>query len=120
MTIHHEAKDKIIDIPLNEINYPIYPNGNYRYARIIRTGVDFPNIETNIDPYLLGLWLGDGTKEKAQWNKEWKQAIHEAVDPEVTRQFFADLENKQRFQKYLQEMCEDCDPISMPLCNKCG
>lgn len=63
MTIHHEVKKKIIDIPLNEINYPKYSNGNYRYARLQATGVEFPEVKVNIDPYLLGLWLGDGKKE---------------------------------------------------------
>ncbi len=63
LTHHHEQKKKLLDIPLNEINYPKYSNGNYRYARLQRTGVSFVEKETNIDPYLLGLWLGDGTKE---------------------------------------------------------
>jgi hypothetical protein len=62
MTIHHEKQSKIINIPLNEINYPKYPNGNFRYARLLRTGVYFNEQKVNIDPYLLGLWLGDGTK----------------------------------------------------------
>ncbi len=62
MTIHHDQKKAIIDIPLNEINYPKYSNGNYRYARLQRTAVNFSESKTNIDPYLLGLWLGDGTK----------------------------------------------------------
>jgi hypothetical protein len=64
MSLYHEYKNKIIDIPLNEINYPKYPNGNYRYGRIVRTGVEFNSQNITIDPYLLGLWLGDGTKEK--------------------------------------------------------
>ena len=63
MTIHHENKNTIIDIPLNEINYPKYSNGNYRYARLVRTGVEFIETKTEIDPYLLGLWLGDGSKD---------------------------------------------------------
>ncbi len=64
MTIHHEKMKKIIDISLNKINYPKYSNGNYRYARLIRTSVEFSENKTNIDPYLLGLWLGDGSKEE--------------------------------------------------------
>lgn len=63
MTIHHEYKNTLVDIPLNEINYPKYPNGNYRYARLQRTAVNFLESKVNIDPYLLGLWLGDGKKE---------------------------------------------------------
>lgn len=63
LTHHHENKKKLIDIPLNEINYPKYPNGNYRYARLQRTSVFFKEQTTAIEPYLMGLWLGDGTKE---------------------------------------------------------
>jgi len=63
MTIHHELKKKIIDIPLNEINFPKYSNGNYRYARLQSTDVDFPENDVKIDPYLLGLWLGDSKRE---------------------------------------------------------
>ena len=63
LTHHHEQKKKLLDIPLNEIKYPKYNNGNYRYARLQRTGVDFYEQDITIDPYLLGLWLGDGTKE---------------------------------------------------------
>ncbi len=63
LTIHHEHKNILIDVPLNEINYPKYPNGNFRYARLQRCGINFSEIKTNIDPYLLGLWLGDGKKE---------------------------------------------------------
>lgn len=63
LTHHHEQKKKLLDVPLNEIDYPKYQNGNYRYARLQRTGVDFQDKLINIDPYLLGLWLGDGTKE---------------------------------------------------------
>ena len=62
MTIHHEYKNTLIDVPLNEITYPKYSNGNYRYVRLQRVGVNFSEKLLNIDPYLLGLWLGDGTK----------------------------------------------------------
>ncbi|MDA3779298.1 MAG: UvrD-helicase domain-containing protein [Bacteroidales bacterium] len=63
LTHHHEQKKKLLDIQLNEINYPKYKNGNYRYARLQRTGVNFNKQNVNINPYLMGLWLGDGTKE---------------------------------------------------------
>jgi len=62
LTHHHEQKKKLLDIPLNKINYPKYRNGNYRYARLQRKEVSFPKKDVIIDPYLLGLWLGDGTK----------------------------------------------------------
>ena len=65
MTLHHENKKKLIDIPLNNIKYSTYPNGNYRKLRLQRSELlNFSYNETKIDPYLLGLWLGDGKKEK--------------------------------------------------------
>lgn len=64
LTVYHEYRKKIIDIPLNEIDVPKYINGNYRYLRLQKTSVDFNKKEKNIiDPYLIGLWLGDGHKE---------------------------------------------------------
>jgi hypothetical protein len=63
LTIHNELSKKLMDIPLNELKYPKYPNGNYRYARLQRIGVEFSEKKMEIDPYLMGLWLGDGTKE---------------------------------------------------------
>jgi len=63
LTHHHEQKKKLLDIPLNELNYPKYPNGNFKYARLQRVGVDFKTQTIKIDPYLMGLWLGDGTKK---------------------------------------------------------
>lgn len=31
-------------------------------AKLVRTGVEFPSQEVPVDPYFLGLWLGDGHK----------------------------------------------------------
>lgn len=68
LTHYHELKKILVDIPLNEINYPKYPNGNYRYARLQRIGVSFSEQKVNIDPYLMGLWLGNGTKNDSSPN----------------------------------------------------
>ena len=54
-------------------------NDNIRY-KLYRTGVDFnKNEELEIDPYIFGMWLGDGTSRKAQLTSmddilvnEWK------------------------------------------------
>lgn len=37
------------------------PSGRRR-ARMLNAGVDSPDVELPIDPYLLGLWLGDGNR----------------------------------------------------------
>ena len=64
MTLHHEEKKELVDVPLNEITYSKYPNGNYRRLRLQRSGcIEYVKQKFNIDPYLLGLWLGDGKKE---------------------------------------------------------
>ena len=65
MSLYHENKKKIIDIPLNEIIYTQYPNGNYRKLRLQRSNsVEFKEKKVNLDPYFLGLWLGNGKKGK--------------------------------------------------------
>ena len=35
--------------------------------KIFRTAVDFPTQKVNIDPYLLGVWLGDGTSATSEF-----------------------------------------------------
>lgn len=39
---------------------------NQAHAKQIRTGVEFPARKVSVEPYLLGLWLGDGTKAAPQ------------------------------------------------------
>jgi len=48
-----------------------------------RTGVDFPHHEVKVDPYLLGIWLGDGTLGDARFT---------TADPEVVSEFKRVLE----------------------------
>lgn len=64
MTLYNELTKKLVDIPLNELNtIKRYPNGNLRYYRLQRSSVEFKEKTLPIDPYLLGLWLGDGDKK---------------------------------------------------------
>ncbi len=63
MTVYHKKSKKIIDMSLNEINYSKLNNGSFQSVTLIRKGVDFLECKTLIEPYLLGLWLGDGTKQ---------------------------------------------------------
>ncbi|MFW6219918.1 MAG: UvrD-helicase domain-containing protein [bacterium] len=79
MSLYHETKKEIIDIPLNEISYTKYPNGNYRKLRLQRSGVEFKEKEISIDPYLLGIWLGDGTKEKGSPNFSINKTDNEVI-----------------------------------------
>jgi len=52
--------DEIINIPVNE--YLNLPKSVKHCLKLWRTGVDFPAQQRTIDPYLIGLWLADGTK----------------------------------------------------------
>lgn len=63
---------KLIDIPVAEyINFSQAKQNEYLG---IRTGVKFPHKDIPIDPYLLGLWLGNGNKDASEINN---------VDPEI-------------------------------------
>lgn len=74
MTLHDDRKKTIIDIPLNKLNNHLrYPNNNLRNYRLQRTGVEFNEVNNIVDPYLIGLWLGDGDKT----NKSPKFTINE-------------------------------------------
>ena len=101
MTLHHEQKKKIYDIPLNEIDSPLYKNGNYRYFRLQRTSVKFSNQNTEIDPYLLGLWLGDGTKENGS------PIIHVHVSEKPIIEYLSNLNIKNitpKFNEYQKNL----------------
>jgi hypothetical protein len=55
-------KGELIDISIND-----YLHRSKRFQatyKLYRTGVDFPAREVLIDPYWLGLWLGDGNSDK--------------------------------------------------------
>jgi kinesin family protein 5 len=52
--------NKLIDIPVKE-----YVKKSKVWKRLhkgLKTGVDFPEKEVSLEPYLLGVWLGDGHK----------------------------------------------------------
>jgi hypothetical protein len=53
-----EAK---IDIPITK--YISMTASQKKEWKGYRVGVEFPEVETALDPYLLGLWLGDGWKD---------------------------------------------------------
>lgn len=56
----------IIDIPINELSsLSKHPDGNFRNVKLIRTGVEFKPQEIKIDPWVYGIWLGDGDTDGA-------------------------------------------------------
>jgi len=51
-------KDAIVNISVSDY---LRESDNFKQMmKLWRTGVEFPRRETPLDPYLLGLWLGDG------------------------------------------------------------
>lgn len=56
--------EDIFDIPLNE--YLKRTEDHKRYNYLFHVGIDFPEKEVFMDPYLIGYWLGDGTSSAPQ------------------------------------------------------
>lgn len=65
LTLKHTQTGEIVDIPLNE-----YLNKSKTFRHLHKqfgVGVDFPEPEQlPVDPYFIGLWMGDGRKSLAQ------------------------------------------------------
>src|SRR5699024_8516780 len=55
-------KDEIVHMPLDE--YMKMPKSFKHRAKLWRASVDFEEKETCQDPYVMGVWLGDGTKNR--------------------------------------------------------
>lgn len=65
LTLVNSVSGEVFDIPLNE--YLAFPRpSRLRDAKLFRVGVPFEPQATAIEPYLLGLWLGDGTVGQPQ------------------------------------------------------
>lgn len=60
-TSYKRAKNKIIDIPLNE--YLVKSNHFKHRYKHFSVGVEYPYKEVPVDPHFVGLWLGDGAKD---------------------------------------------------------
>lgn len=61
-------KCKTIDISIDElekINPSKHKDGDYRKYKLLKTGVDFQHKDIDFDPWLYGIWLGDGTTQQA-------------------------------------------------------
>lgn len=55
-------KGDTVNIPVNE--YLKLHKTAKRHLMLYRVGVEYPEVDHVIDPYILGLWLGDGSKNK--------------------------------------------------------
>ncbi|MBQ4010398.1 MAG: AAA family ATPase [Bacteroidales bacterium] len=59
----HETLDLAIDKIEQSKRYKSkHPDGDFRRLKLVRTGVEFSDSETEIDPWLYGCWLGDGSQ----------------------------------------------------------
>lgn len=59
-----EKTSDIVDKHIKEILKFQKNNGEIGHLKLVRTGVEFKEKDILIDPYLLGLWLAEGTKHK--------------------------------------------------------
>lgn len=65
MRLYNSAKTSdIVDKHIKEILKFQKNNGEIGHLKLVRTGVEFKEKNLPIDPYLLGLWLAEGTKHK--------------------------------------------------------
>jgi replicative DNA helicase len=67
------VKWQVIDISVQD--YLKERNLFRTYYKGYRVGVDFPEIPFEIDPYILGTWLGDGTSKEASITSMDKEII---------------------------------------------
>lgn len=62
---HYETVDLSIDS--EELQTALkHGDGCYRNYKLLKTGVEFPHKELTIDPWLYGIWIGDGTTSQAE------------------------------------------------------
>lgn len=65
MKLYNSSKTSdIVDKHIKEILKFQKSNGKIGHLKLVRTGVEFKEKELSVDPYLLGLWLAEGTKHK--------------------------------------------------------
>lgn len=65
MRLYNSAKTSdIVDKHIKEVLKFQKNNGEIGHLKLVRTGVEFKEETIPIDPYLLGLWLAEGTKHK--------------------------------------------------------
>jgi DNA helicase II / ATP-dependent DNA helicase PcrA len=67
LTLKQSVNKEVFDIPLNDY---IYLKGKHRRsvrdAKLFRVGVEFPAQAVEVEPYMVGMWLGDGSTGACQ------------------------------------------------------
>ena len=68
-------QDNIIEISVKDyLNLPKEVKKNW--LKGYRVGIDFPHKPVLFDPYIIGLWLGDGTSSKPQITNQDSRILH--------------------------------------------
>jgi DNA polymerase III delta prime subunit len=67
-------KDDIVDISVKD--YIELPNGKKASLKGFKVGVDFPERNVPFDPYIIGLWLGDGSSSTSNITNQDARIIH--------------------------------------------
>ena len=94
LTLVNSYTDEVIDVPLDEWHAKAPHSDLRHYGKLFSVGVDVfgrDAVELPIDPYFLGLWFGDGTKQVQ--DGQLKKVHVTKPDPEVR----AACENVARF-----------------------
>jgi hypothetical protein len=71
---HNIKKGEIIEIEVDE--FLSKPKTWRQRWCVFRTGVDFPTIDVDLDPYVLGVWLGDGTSATSEFTNIDEEVIN--------------------------------------------
>lgn len=71
-------KGDIIEISVKDyLNLPnSYVHSKGRPLRCYKVGIEFPESEVKLDPYMLGYWLGDGTKREAKISTQESKVLY--------------------------------------------
>ena len=78
LTVWDRGTNTLVDKPLSYfLEHPATASGYAGHYRLLRAKIEYPEVKHVIDPYILGLWLGDGGKNDAQITigKEEKELI---------------------------------------------
>lgn len=69
----HNTKGEIVNIEVKD--YIKQSKFFKKWNRGYKVGIDFPQKEVKLDPYFLGVWLGDGTSSKVEITSMDKEVI---------------------------------------------
>lgn len=103
LTLVEAGKDELYDIEITEFER-LRDKRKYDRSRLVRTGVDFPiRQKLPLPPYLVGLWIGDGTTTSPNIT---------TADPEIVEYLF-DVSKMLECQANLLTPKGGCNNVSL-------